>query len=157
MNPLNEVARRFWLCGCLVAGLAGGGCNSFEKAWGAAARSGPDGPGLAGRWEGSWESEATGHKDSLRCLVSERTNGTFSARFQARYRKVLRWTVGYTLPLEAEQAGESTRFKGEANLGWLAGGNYRCVGTATATNFHATYESKYDRGIFEMARPQPGR
>jgi len=30
---------------------------------------------------------------------------------------------------------------------------YRYVGNATVTNFHSTYDSKYDRGIFEIRRP----
>jgi len=156
MNRMNEVARLLWLClGLAAVGWGGAGCSGFTKAWKAAAPGGPAGPGLAGRWEGTWKSDATGHQDSLRCLVSEGTNGLHQARFQARYRKVFRWTVGYSLPLQAEQAGDATRFQGQANLGWLAGGTYRCVGTATATNFHATYESKYDRGTFDMVRPPP--
>lgn len=82
------------------------------------------------------------------------TNGLYSARFHAKYRKgILRFTFGYTVPLTVREKEDAFQFEGESNLGWYAGGIYRYEGTVTGTNFFATYDSKYDRGIFRMTRP----
>ena len=110
--------------------------------------------GIAGRWEGTWRSDANGHTDALRCLMTAQTNGFYSARFHAQYKRGLfRFSFSYTVPLEVRREGDAFRFDGGADLGWLAGGQYHYHGTATATNFHSTYDSKYDRGVFDMTRP----
>ena len=44
-------------------------------------------------------------------------------------------------------------FRGAEDLGTLAGGVFRYVGSASVTNFHSTYDSKSDRGTFDMRRP----
>ena len=85
--------------------------------------------------------------------ITPGTNGAYQARFHARYGKFPRFSFGYTLALEADEVGPTMRFHGGADLGWLAGGMYHCTGEATATNLHATYQSKYDHGTFEMSRP----
>jgi len=128
------------------------GCSTFERDWKRAA-SAPTG-GIAGRWIGRWQSDVNGHNDQLRCLVTPSTNGTYSARYHARYTKwFLRFTFGYTVPLSVATHDGRFEFTGESNLGWYAGGVYRYNGSATATNFTSRYDSKYDRGTFEMKRP----
>jgi len=142
----------------LLAMLVGTGCSSFNRAWRAAEQQPVPPDGLAGRWAGTWRSEPTGHQDELRAIITPASNGVYSARFHARYRKgIFRFSFGYTLPLQAERQGELVRFRGEADLGWLAGGVYRCDGSASGTNFSSTYHSKYDHGVFEMKRPAPVR
>jgi hypothetical protein len=59
----------------------------------------------------------------------------------------------YTVPLKAALSNGVWHFRGEENLGKMAGGVYEYAGTATRTNFHSTYQSKHDHGIFEMQRP----
>lgn len=140
----------------LLLGLALGaaGCSSFNRDWKAAA--GPGSPdSIGGRWEGRWRSEANGHTDSLRCLITRGTNDTCSARFHAKYRAVFRISFGYTVPLKVERRGDEFQFEGSASLGALAGGRYTYKGRATTTNFFSTYSCKYDHGIFEMTRPPP--
>lgn len=136
----------------LVAGAVAG-CSSFNREWKASGVSTRQADDLAGRWEGTWLSNANGHTDQLRCLITKVGETNYSARFQAKYRKVFRFTVYYTVPLVADRRTETNQFQGEANLGWLSGGVYRYEGHATGTNFFSTYECKYDHGTFRMTRP----
>ena len=136
--------------------LIASGCSSFDRAWNAAGKAPAESAALpiAGRWIGTWRSDVNGHHDQLRCLVASATNQILSARFHARYRKAfLRFSFGYTVPLTVRTNEGRIEFAGEADLGWYAGGTYRYDGFATATNFHSTYDSKYDRGVFRLQRP----
>jgi hypothetical protein len=126
------------------------GCSTFDRDWQAAAKF-PREPGdIQGPWQGTWLSDTTKHTDRLRCIISKTDVHTYQARFKAHYRKVL--TFGYSVPLETRPVGDGFRFKGEADLGWLAGGLYEYEGSADGTNFFSTYFSKYDKGTFRMGR-----
>jgi hypothetical protein len=128
------------------------GCSTFERDWQRTTALPSD--KLAGPWIGTWRSNVNGHNDELRCLVTPLTNNVYSARYHAKYRRgILRFTFGYTVPLSVTNREGTFTFSGESNLGWYAGGVYRYQGTATATNFFSTYDSKYDRGTFQMRRP----
>ncbi len=145
-TSLRRLASLLALIACVT------GCSSFERQWKRAASAPAD--GIAGRWIGRWHSDANGHNDQLRCIITPSTNGTYSARYHARYTKwALRFTFGYTVPLKVGNRDGRFEFTGESNLGWYAGGVYRYKGSATATNFTSTYDSKYDHGTFEMGRP----
>jgi hypothetical protein len=135
------------LCGAL---LPASGCTSFNHDWNEHRESTPP-TALEGRWQGVWVSDATHHTDKLRCVVTKHDDGTYAARFLAKYHTVL--TFGYTVPLKVETASNGFTFSGEANLGWLAGGVYQYEGRADATNYFSTYTSKYDHGTFQMSRP----
>jgi hypothetical protein len=128
------------------------GCSSFNRGWkrAAAAEAVPQ-DGILGRWEGSWRSEVNGHNGRLRCLVTRVNDTTYDARYHAKYKKI--FSFGYSVPLQVEKANTAYRFKGEADLGKLAGGVYQYDGTANSTNFTSTYLSKYDHGYFQMQRP----
>jgi hypothetical protein len=138
-----------------IASLVAGGCSSFNRDWKAAAGTPDSASGIAGRWEGTWHSDANGHNDRLRCLLTASTNGTYAARFHAQYKRLFRFTFSYTVPLSVTNgpAPDTFRFQGSANLGWYAGGRYTYTGTASPTNFHSAYDSKYDHGTFQMTRP----
>jgi len=132
------------------------GCSSFDRAWEAAGKGPTESAAspLVGRWIGTWHSDVNGHHDRLRCLVAPAANHALSARFHARYKKAfLRFSFGYTVPLTVRTNAGRIEFAGEADLGWYAGGTYRYNGFATATNFHSSYDSKYDRGVFSLQRP----
>lgn len=126
------------------------GCSSFNREWRQAGRKPVALDSLEGRWEGRWLSGANGHNGGLRCLISRQTNDTYAAQFRASYMWVLRFS--YTVPLTVESQEGGWRFQGEADLGAAAGGVYHYAGTATRTNFHSTYRSPADHGIFEMNR-----
>lgn len=106
---------------------------------------------MEGRWEGHWLSDVNGHNGKLLCIVSRQETGDYSAWFKATYKKVLKFS--YTVPLIVDPLDTGWKFSGHEDLGKLAGGVYHYEGTATATNFHSTYRSKYDHGVFEMTRP----
>jgi len=125
------------------------GCSTFQRDWERLGNA-PRSSGIEGRWDGTWKSEASGHSNRLRCIVT-RTNQTYLARFYANYAKIMRF--GYTVPLKVEQHGDRVDFSGEANLHWYAGGRYMYEGSAMATNFSAAYRCKSDHGIFQMTRP----
>jgi hypothetical protein len=121
------------------------GCSSFDRAW----RNSPaQSAGIAGRWEGRWQSARTGHNGKLRAIIRPQTASRYDARFRATYRSVL--SAEYGVTLDVRQRGPRSQFRGAANLGvW---GRYETTGYATSTQFHATYRSKLDYGTFEMQR-----
>jgi hypothetical protein len=96
-------------------------------------------------------SNVNAHTGRLRCIITGETNGVCQAQFRATYLKVLRYS--YTVTLQVERRDDVWVFNGQEDLGAMAGGVYRYQGSATATNFYSTYDSKYDRGVFEMQRP----
>ena len=122
------------------------GCCGFDREWKRAAAQVPGTNELAGRWEGLWMSNHNGHNGRLRCLINDRNE----ARFHAKYRKI--FSFGYTVPLDVQRSNDLFLFVGEADLGKLAGGVYHYAGTVTGTNFHSTYRRKYDHGYFRMNR-----
>lgn len=136
----------------LVACLTTIGCSTFNRDWKAAAVTSAPANDIAGRWQGTWRSEVNGHTDKLRCLVTKQSETSYTARFHAKYHKIL--SFGYTVNLAVKESGGVFHFQGEANLGKLAGGLYDYAGDASATNFFSTYRCKYDHGIFQMARPE---
>ena len=107
---------------------------------------------MLGRWEGRWISHTNGHNGALRCIIKPATNGLSLAHFRATYLKVARFS--YTVPLEVTASDGVWHFRGKEDLGAMAGGVYHYDGSATATNFEATYTSKYDGGVFELHRPE---
>jgi hypothetical protein len=129
------------------------GCSSFNRNWKEATRLPDSNRDLVGRWQGTWRSDVNGHNDDLRCLLTKQDEGKYLARFQAKYRKLVRFTFTYTVPLTVveKETGEF-EFEGTANLGMLAGGVYKYKGEADATNFVSTYDCKYDSGKFRMLR-----
>ena len=127
------------------------GCSSFNRAWKQAGSTPAPPDSIEGRWDGRWLSAANGHTGNLRCLITKKADGPYEARFRASYMKVLRFS--YKVPLTVTRTNESWQFRGEADLGKMAGGVYHYEGSTTATQFHSTYRSKYDHGDFELARP----
>ena len=51
-------------------------------------------------------------------------------------------------------SGDTYNFKGEANLGRLAGGVYQYGGTGTTNNLTINYRSPKDHGTFRLQRPR---
>jgi hypothetical protein len=152
MKRPNRPPKVRWLTALAVSAVIffGSGCASFNRAWRAAGRQPVREHSMEGRWEGRWVSEVNGHNGRLLCLMTSWGDGQYAARFRATYLGVLRFS--YTVTLAAEQREGVWHFTGEENLGKLAGGVYRYAGQAAPTEFHATYHSKYDHGVFQMRR-----
>lgn len=136
---------------CLLLALLLPGCSSFNRQWKQAAAQPAPTSDIAGRWQGTWQSDASGHSDPLRCLITRNDQGEYQARFHAKYHKIL--TFGYTVKLDVTKVGDNFQFRGKANLHWWAGGTYDYEGKVTTTNFFSTYRCKYDHGTFLMTRP----
>jgi hypothetical protein len=128
------------------------GCSTFHRDWKrAAAQPTPDNS-ISGRWEGRSQSEVNGHAGRLRCLITPLAHSQYEARFHANYWKIL--SYGYTVTLQTQETADALQFRGEADLGRLAGGKYAYEGRATPTNFFSTYRASRDHGTFQMSRPQ---
>jgi len=147
-NQISRASR--WTCSLALAGLVCG-CSSFNRQWKQAGQTPAPTNSITGRWEGRWLSDVNAHTGKLRCIITQQTNDLYAARFRATYLKILRFS--YTVPLTVTASNDIWHFCGAEDLGATAGGVYRYVGSATATNFHSTFDSKYDRGTFEMQRP----
>jgi hypothetical protein len=145
IQSIPAVAALAVLCGLLS------GC-SFSRQWSQAGKVTIPTDEITGRWQGTWKSDSSGHNDKLRCVVTKTDNQHYSALFHAKYKRV--FSFGYEVPLSVTRDGAQWTFQGEADLGKLAGGRYTYDGFATPTNFHSRYDSKYDRGTFEMTRPK---
>jgi len=143
-------SRHLSRCACLAL-LLFCGCSSFNSEWRRVGKRPVAQDSIAGRWEGRWISDVNAHTGRLRCIITSETSGVCQARFRATYLKVLRYS--YTVLLKVERRDDGWVFSGEEDLGAMAGGIYRYHGNATAMNFHSIYDSKYDRGLFEMRRP----
>jgi hypothetical protein len=135
----------------IIAGLLlASGCTTFNREWAETEVQPIAGSGVLGRWEGSWSSEVNGHDGKLRCVVTPKHDATYRARFHAVYRKVVGF--GYTVPLRVIETNGVFEFRGDANLGWWAGGVYHYQGHVQGNDFFCTYSCKYDHGTFQMKR-----
>lgn len=128
------------------------GCSTFNRNWDQAANQPVAANSIAGRWEGAWTSDVNGHTGRLRCLLTRESDTSYRAQFRATYWKIFRFS--YTVSLAVEERDGVWQLKGEENLGAMAGGIYRYEGQVSPTNFHSTYSSEYDHGIFSMQRPE---
>ena len=149
---------RVWIClGVIPLLLAVTGCSSFNREWKQAATQPAHAHDIAGRWEGHWRSDANGHNDKLRAIITAVDPNHYDVKFHAAYKnwQTMFITVhfGYTVRMKAKAATNGVTFRGSEDLGFLAGGVYTYEGRADGTNFFSTYQSKYDWGTFEMKRP----
>lgn len=133
------------------------GCSRFESEWRLATNRRIPTNNITGPWEGRWVSTVNGHTDRLRAIISKANDNRYDVKFRATYKKGITFHYGYTVRMEAVPANGAVAFRGTEDLGMLAGGIYTYAGHATATNLFSTYDSKYDRGRFEMHRPAAGR
>ena len=129
------------------------GCSTFNNEWRQAAKETTPTGDITGRWEGRWLSDANGHNNKMRCLITQVDTNHYDARFHAAYKKWITIYFGYTVRLETRPGTNGVAFHGQENLGVLAGGVYTYDGHANATNFFSTYKSKHDKGIFQLYRP----
>ena len=106
--------------------------------------------GLSGRWIGEWISDANGHRGELKCVLEPVSPALYRAHFYASFAKIFR--VGYATDLKLEESDGLARLRGEADLGVLAGGTYRCEGEVTGSRLECRYDCRYDHGIFRLNR-----
>lgn len=127
-------------------------CSTFERDWRAATES--NATGIEGRWVGRWNSNTNGHNDILRCLVTKKTDTVYETRFHAKYS---RWIIplgfGYGMDMNVTAADGVYQFRGQADLGMLAGGVYQYTGEGNTTDLRFNFQAEKDRGTFSLQRP----
>jgi len=146
--------------------LFGAGCASnYQRAWDNAAgksaviRSANSGNSMnvPARWSGTWLSEKSGHKGTLRCILLPTENpDEIHTWFDSTYAKVLRFKMKSTFPTELAITPpttiggtiESLRFSGSDSLGIF--GVYEREGEISGDTFRSSYRAKHDHGVFEM-------
>jgi hypothetical protein len=144
-------SKRLWAITLLLPWLAG--CSSFNREWRAAAKQSQSPNNISGRWEGTWQNTNNSHRDKLRAILTRVSEGEYQAHFHAKYKKVLTFT--YQATFRGAWTNSQFVFHGEENLGKLAGGTYKYEGRISPTNFFSTYDSRYDKGTFTLARLEP--
>ena len=142
----------------VTAAVFGVGCSSFDRAWEKAADV--NFKGVEGRWVGGWHSDYNQHNGPLRCLITikDGENDVYHTRFHAKYKLgFLTINYPYDMDMVITQNNGAFNFKGEADLGWLAGGVYTYDGNGTADRIKINYRAKIDFGTFKLERPQDNK
>jgi hypothetical protein len=147
--------RRWLVRAALCALLVGGtGCSGFGfgRDWARSRLSSAE-TGVEGRWEGTWESHANGHRGRLRCLVTAPAGeeGAHQFQYRATWMRILSGTfkAGHRV---RKVSPNSWAFEGEHRMPNWAGGLYRYEGVIRGDEFKATYRSSKDHGVFQMRR-----
>ena len=136
-----------------LAVLIMGGCSSFNQDWEQAAQVPVQ--GVEGRWIGVWHSDYNQHEGPLRCLITKKDGNTYHTRFHAKYKLgFLTISYPYDMDMIITQDAKTYSFKGEADLGWLAGGLYKYDGAGSTNNLAINYRSPKDYGTFNLQRPK---
>ena len=100
-----------------------------------------------GRWVGSWTSQSTGHHGPLRARIRQVDSNTYRAWFAGRFAKV----IPFVYPAKLDRVpGTSHQLQSSTQMPLL--GEYKMRATVTRSHFHATYQGRNDRGVFEMSR-----
>lgn len=125
---------------------------NFNQQWKQAVATKPAAD-ITGPWLGYWHSDANGHQGELRSIVTVLDEKTGACRFQyhATFMKFL--SGGYAVTHLVQRTKDGFTFSGDQPLTGLGGGLYHYEGKATPQEFHATYRSEGDHGVFEMKRP----
>jgi hypothetical protein len=147
----NRYARTLIVLAIVLA-TAGTGCtpfSNFNRECACAARH--RGPDPAGCWEGCWASHTTPHKGKLNAVITRCDACHYHIRFHTTFFKIFQ--AEYEIDVTGYDRGDGVYvFSGQKDLGKVVGGVFTFNGTTTATDFHATYRSCKDHGVFVMKR-----
>jgi hypothetical protein len=130
-------------------------CSTFERDW-QERRQVAVAPGaFQGCWEGTWTSDWNGHSGKLRAIITPISGARYNVRFHAVYDLLFApLTFEYEMPMEIQRHGNAILFKGSADLGVLAGGEFMYDGACRGDIYRSDYDSSLDHGVFEMRRPR---
>ena len=107
---------------------------------------------LEGRWEGTWSSQARDDRGKLRCIITKLSDDKYHAEFLATYARILTFKQPVDLSVQKKDGPGRWAFKGQSDLGWLAGGVYTYEGHVTGQEFLSTYTASADHGEFRLTR-----
>jgi len=148
---------------CVMSlGLAAS-CTSFDKKWEATAPLPSANPAamLNGKWEGTWQSDATDYQGHMQAMifyksdtvVDKQTAQQYAADFEIRFSEVP--IDNYTVTLNATRMPDGKiHFEGKRDMGYFKGGIMRIDGYvyADGDKFYCDYISDKDAGTFKMRR-----
>lgn len=145
-------------CLLLIMMLPSIGCETFDDRWDAAAKSyypatnKAGRPSLAGRWSGTWESSEDDHEGTVKAIIVplDENEGTYHAEFHATYGSIF-WAE-YEVPFETSYVEGKLKVTGEADLGWMSGGNYVYDGVVDRRYFWLNYDSPGHKGKMVLQR-----
>ena len=106
-------------------------------------------PNLSGRWSGYWVSESTGHTGPLKGRFKHVDDTHYRVVFTGRFFKVIPFRYSQKLEVVGGD-GENVFLAGSSRLPGF--GTYEYSANATSREFHATYQSRRDRGAFILRR-----
>lgn len=148
---------------CLVSLGLLASCSSFDAKWDATKPLPSANPSalVAGKWEGSWQSDATDYNGHMQALifytaptvVEKQPALQYQAEFRLRF-----YEVGfdeYTVTLNATPMPDGKiHFQGKKDLGYFKGGIIKFDGFVypDQDRFYCDYMSDKDCGTFKMRR-----
>lgn len=101
----------------------------------------------SGRWTGSWSSASTGHRGPLRARIRQVDQDTYRAWFAGRFAKV----IPFVYPAKLDRVpGTCNTYQSATRLPLM--GEYRMTATVSGNRFNAVFQSKKDRGVFQLSR-----
>lgn len=100
-------------------------------------------------YRGSWQSQSTGHQGPMRLRLTQKTDGTYNARFSGRFLKVVPFTYKVSMTSVCEEGCQKTLV---ATKRIPIFGDFRTTANVSPTNLRAGYSAAKDRGTFTMKR-----
>ncbi|MEX0729100.1 MAG: hypothetical protein WD065_22695 [Planctomycetaceae bacterium] len=153
-EKLQGRSRPAWQRTCrlgILCAMMFAGCTAFERDWRASEQFANPCDSFSGRWEGTWKSDVNGHHGKLRALITPTDNERiYNARFKATYAFIIPYQ--FEIPMTVTTDEDGVHFEGQADLGWLAGGNYTYTGDARCGEFDSIYCADKDHGVFTMSK-----
>ena len=105
--------------------------------------------GLAGHWDGTWQSCRSGHRGTLQATFCRIDSNHVQANFTGTFAKIIPFRYRPTLDIVHEQPGMIV-LQGSKRLPLM--GNFEYRATVTGNQFEATYRSRRDHGVWRMRR-----
>lgn len=145
------MTRLFFLL-CLTAWLSS--CSlGFKREWKAALKAAPK-HGIEGAWQGTWNSESSGHHGRLRSVIGPAKNpeGDHTVHYHATWAGFLSGAYRTDHRVKKQKQKDRWEFEGQHKMPNWAGGLYTYSGTVKGDVFSARYKCALDEGTFDMTR-----
>lgn len=146
---MRTMSRRFLMLACLLGVASAAPVSARNKE--AAETRVRDTAGIAGEWEGQWESRKNGHQGALSCQVEPVGNGRYLFRYRAVWGKIMKGN--FQISCDVSPSGSGFSVHGTKSLGIF--GTYHHEGRITPHSFEATFRSdRKNLGSFRLRRPE---
>ena len=136
-------------------------CTAFDHEWGATEPPTTANPSavIAGKWEGSWQSDATSYIGNLKAIIVPTETVMQDSGPVQKYRAQIKMTLydvfsnEHAVVLTASPGRDGRmHFEGKVDRGTPFGGIYRYDGYVEDDKFFCDYTSDRDTGTFKMHR-----